>query len=90
MNTIPNLDGMTREDLMDFWKKYHRASRKDAEALVGDRRPGYTNIAATVANYACNKAVAMKCRLDGDIPAASVYELAADRCYESLPADLRW
>ena len=90
MNTIPNLDGMVREDLMDFWAKYHRASRKDAEALIGDRRPGYTNIAATVANYACNKAVAMKCRLDGDIGTALIYEDSAELCYERLPVDLRW
>jgi hypothetical protein len=89
-NTIPNLDGMVREDLMDFWKKYHRASRKDAEALIGDRRPGFTNIAATLANYACNKAVAMRCREEGDIPAATVYEQCCDLCYQRLPADLRW
>ena len=87
---VPNFDAMTREDLMEFWKKYHRASRKNAEALVGDRRPGYTNIAATVANYACNKAVAIRCRLEGDIQGALIYEHSADLCYDRLPADLRW
>jgi hypothetical protein len=88
--TIPNFDAMPKEELMAFWSKYHRASRKDAEALVGDRRPGYTNIAATIANYACNTAVAMGCRLRGDIQAAMLYEQSADMCYDSLPKDLRW
>lgn len=88
--TIPNFDAMAPDELMAFWSRYHRATRKDAAELVGDRRKGYTNIAATAANYACNKAVAMQCRLRGDIQAASIYEHAAELCYERLPPDLRW
>lgn len=87
---IPNFDGMTQGELMEFWSRYHRASRKDAEELVGDRRKGYTNIAAVVANYACNKAVAMTCRVKGDINAALIYEHSADLCYNQLPQDLKW
>ncbi len=87
---IPNFDAMTQEELMTFWSRYHRATRKDAEALVGDRRKGFTVIAAQLANYACNKAVAMSCRLRGDIQAAQVYEHATDLCYNALPQDLKW
>lgn len=88
---VPNLDdGLTQKELMLFWKRYSRASRADAERLIGDRRKGFTSIAATLANYACNKAVAMTCRLKGDINAASTYEQHAELCYERLPADLRW
>jgi len=87
---VPNLDAMDQDELWDFWKKFHRPSRKDAAWLVGDRRPGYTNFASTLANYACNKAVAMKCRLDGNIQGAECYESAAEICYKELPEDLKW
>lgn len=87
---VPNLDGMSERDLMAFWSRYHRPSRKDAADMVGDRRKGYTDICATLANYACNKAVAMACRRRGDVVAAGVYEHSAQLCYDRLPADLRW
>lgn len=90
MATIPRFDKMTRDELMAFWSRYHRPSRKDAEALVGDRRPGFTNVAAKIANYACNRAVAMGCREKGDATGAAVYEHSMKLCYEGVPADLRW
>ncbi len=89
-NRVPNFDAMTNAELMAFWKRYTRPTRKDAEALVGDRRPGFTNLSAKLANYACNKATAMTCRLKGDVRAASIYEAVCDRIYGELPADLRW
>lgn len=81
---------MNPGELMAFWKRYTRPTRRDAEALVGDRRPGFTNVAAKLANYACNKAVAIGCRAKGDVAAAEVYEHSADLCYDGLPPDLRW
>lgn len=89
-NNVPNLDAMSEDELMAFWNRFHRASRKDAEWLVGDRRKGFTLLAAALANYACNKAVAMKCRLNGNILGAQCYEHVAQLCYERLPEDLRW
>lgn len=90
MNTIPNLDCETQEALWAFWKRYARPTRKDAEALIGDRRKGFTVLASTLASYACNIAVAMECRERGDIQAAQIYEHAAQLCYDRLPEDLRW
>lgn len=90
MNTVPNLDCMPEDDLRAFWSKYHRASRKDAEALVGDRRKGFTTVAAALANYAINKAVAMGCREKGDIKGAEIYEHSCNLCYRRIPEDLRW
>jgi hypothetical protein len=90
MNTVPNLDCMPADELRAFCGRYHRASRKDAEALVGDRRKGFTTVAAALANYAINKATAMGCREKGDITAAHVYENACDLCYKRIPEDLRW
>ena len=88
--SVPNLDAMPEDELMAFWKRYHRSSRNDAEQLIGDRRRGFTVIAATLANYACNKSVAMTCRRKGDIQAALIYERIADLCYDRLPEDLKW
>lgn len=89
-NMVPNLDAMDQEELMKFWKRFHRPRRKEAAELIGDRRKGYTNLASLIAGYACNKAVAMGCREKGDIQAAQVYELHCDMTYERIPEDLRW
>jgi hypothetical protein len=75
---------------MEFWSRYHRPTRKDAEEIVGDRRPGYTNVTATLACYACNKAVAMEQRAKGNIASAEVYERHCDMVYDRLPEDLKW
>jgi len=80
---------MTEDELMAFWKRYHRASRRDAAELCGGRFPGYTNVAATAANYACNLAVAMSCRRRGDERAAQVYDHAAQIALEEIPTELR-
>lgn len=86
---IPDFKKMTREELMAFWSRYHRASRKDAEALVGDRRPGFTVQAARLANVACNTAVAMGCRADGDEVGAACYEHAVRLGMDGLDQDVR-
>ncbi len=67
-----------------------RPTRRDAEALVGDRRPGFTTISGSLAGYASNKATAMRCRERGDIQAALVYEKICELIHEKLPADLVW
>lgn len=87
---VPNLDAMPADDLMNFWLRYGRPSRKDAERLIGDRRRGFTTISGSLAGYASNKATAMRCRERGDIQAASIYETICERIYEGLPADCRW
>lgn len=90
MNTIPNFDSMSAEELMQFWKRYTRPTRKDAEALIGDRRKGFTTLCGALAAYACDKAVAIGCRLRGEIDTAMGYERSADMRYEALPDDLKW
>ncbi len=89
-NNVPNLDAMAEDDLMSFWSRYARPSRKDAESLIGDRRRGFTTLAGRLAGYASNKATAMACRRRGDIQAALIYEHICDSIYERLPADLQW
>lgn len=90
MNNVPNLDAMTSTELMAFWKRYHRPTRKDAAELIGDRRKGFTNLTSALAAYACAKACAMDLRLKGEIARATTYEEACDIAYDCLPEDLRW
>ena len=90
MSTVPNFDALTERELIAFWGRYHRASRKDAEALVGDRRKGFTTIAATLACYAIDKACAVGLRKEGKIAQAMTYEQGCDLAYDRLPEDLRW
>lgn len=85
-----NLDMLDSETAMAFWSIFHRPTRSDAELLVGDRRPGFTNIAAKLATYACNVAVAQNFRLAGNIDAALGYEAQNEWIYEALPEDCRW
>ena len=90
---VPNLDAMTTDDLMTFWRKYAlggRTRRVDAQELIGDRRPGYTGLARALANYASNRATAQRCRVRGNIVAALNYEHICQMIYDGLPADLRW
>lgn len=87
---IPNLDAMSRTDLLDFEHEYGRPNRAQAAYLIGDTRPGYTGLTKTIAGYAGNKAAAMYCRTKGDITGASVYERICDNIYDSLPTDLKW
>lgn len=83
-----NFHEMSADDLMAFWSRYSRASRADAAELVG-RFPGYTVAAADAANYACNLAVAKRCRERGDERAASCYDVAAELARESIPGAVR-
>ena len=87
---VPNLDAMTESDLMAFWSRYHRATRKDAADLIGDKRRGYIALAWLLAAYACDKACAMSLREKGEIARAMTYEHACDLRYERIPTDLRW
>lgn len=80
----PHFAKMTEEELMAFWARYHRASRKDAEQLIGDRRPGYIRLATAFANYACNVAVAKGCKRRGDLDGERIYKACARISQEKL------
>lgn len=79
----------SERQLMAFWSRYHRARRSDAEALLGSRFLGYTNVAASFANYACNLAVAMGCRASGKDLSAAIYDHAAQLSLDSIPLEHR-
>lgn len=89
-SNVPNLDGMSRQELIRFASRYEsNRNRAVAKALVGDR-PGYLQLARDLGHYARNKSVAMKERDEGRITSAEIYEKISDDIYRRLPADLRW
>jgi hypothetical protein len=86
-----NLDGFTSpNELLDFFSKYHRPTREDAEQLFGAKPTGYVRTAKDLANYAMNKAAAMRCRERGDVQTALSYESICERIYKALPDYARW
>jgi hypothetical protein len=88
--SVPNLDGMTEDELVAFWDKYHHGECREAFELIGDKRHGYIILAIDLANYALNKSTAMACSSLGRTAAAATYEWICNRIYRELPADLRW
>jgi hypothetical protein len=86
--TVPNLDTMTADELLTFWMTHQQGRR--AHHLFPDGGPGTRIATRQLANYASNKATAIRCRLTGNIDVALGYEQIADRIYKELPAWARW
>ena len=91
---MENLDSMTIEEVHAWAVKYTRNTCVKpitlARALFPNRPKGYVAAMHDTGNYAWNKYVAMRCRLQGDINAALMYESIADRIYSKLPDFARW
>jgi hypothetical protein len=75
---------------MHFWSVWQYPTRNGAELLFDGRHKGYMRAAKDVANYAANKAAAMRCRLSGDVQTALMYEGICNRIYDKLPSYARW
>lgn len=88
--SIPNLDCLTCGELMDFWFKYNKPKRKEAQELIGDKRKGYIRITQNLAYYALNKGTAINCRLNGQINVAAMYERICETLYANIPNNLKW
>lgn len=90
---VPNFDAMAPSELWAFWKLCGMSggiSWSVARAIFPDRPKNYVTIASHLKNYACNKAVAMKLRGEGNINTALTYETICDRIYDGLPSWARW
>ena len=87
--TLPQLDSLGEDGLMTFWHVYHRAGPNLALHLFGERFPGYTTAAGSLAGYASNRATAMVCAARGDEHAADVYNSIASNIAKRLPAQAR-
>lgn len=90
---VPNLDAMTQDELWQFWQDGGMSggpSHTFARQIFPDRPKNYVNTAGDLKHYACNKAVAMKLRLEGAIDRALAYEQICDAIYDRLPEWARW
>lgn len=85
----PNFDAMDPDELLEFWNKWHRPTKKAAVEFTGVRKDA-RKIMETLANYAVNKSCAVRLRVEGNINGATIYEHSCDLCYNQLPADVRW
>jgi hypothetical protein len=80
-----NLDSMTAPalwNLHDAIRIHPRLTARELHTTVSAAR--------TLANYAANKAVAMKLRAAGSISEAKKYEAICERLYSELPSSLKW
>lgn len=85
---VPNLDAMSKDELMHFW--FHHQRGRGARVLFPQGGKGTRTATSDLACYASNKATAMACRLRGEIAIALQYEAIADRVYDRLPAWAQW
>lgn len=92
------LDGMINldcystdsDELLQWWSRYSVNQRTRGAELFPDRPAGYVRATRDLANYAANKATAMKCRAFGDIGSAQMYESICERIFAGLPSYARW
>ncbi len=85
--SLPKFSEMTENELTNFWRKYHRASRTEAAELVGPRW-NRVDVAATLAAYALDVACVKKLRREGHDDRAEIYERSAKIRLDTLPSDL--
>lgn len=89
-NSIPNLDTMTRPELMAFHRKYNSVSHADAADLIGDNPRGYCKAVHSLAYYAWTRAALITAQEQGDQNAITRHTEAMDYCRNKLPAFARW
>lgn len=82
-NTVPNLDSMQSDELMEFWMRHQRG--RGYKLLFPTGGKGTRIATGDLAAYAANAATARSCRLRGDIRAALIYERICDNIYSDLP-----
>ena len=82
------LDALSRECLLAFWAANHRATRRQAKLLVGERRDAAYCVQA-LSNYASNRAAQLLCRELNDDNGVAIYERCADLSKARLPESLR-
>lgn len=90
MDSVPNLDGMSKDELMSFWAGINKHPKQRAKELFPTMPNGYVKTTKHLASYAANKSAAIHCRLTGAIKGAICYEGICERIYSSLPDYAKW
>ena len=81
-----DLDTSDPEELMAFWLITYHHPIATGRILFPERPDRYVAATTSLGLYASNKATAIRCRLQGDISTAQMYEGICDRIYSRLPA----
>ena len=89
-NGIPNLDGMTAEELRVFTASVWTNTNAVAIELFWSDRSDYLEAVDDLASYAMSKRNAMLLRAAGNIPEALRIEARCDEKYNALPKWARW
>lgn len=85
---VPNFNGMDYESLLAFWATHQRG--RGYKEFFPHGGKGSKRVTNDLANYAANKATAMKLRESGEIQRALVYESIAENIYKSFPSVVKW
>ena len=89
-NNVPNLDALDISELWSIYNDIREFPWKTARKFFPTRPIGYIKAIESLSYYTANKATAMKCRLDGKIATALIYESICDTIYGRLPEWARW
>lgn len=87
---VPNFDGMSEQELIEFANKYDVCPSDLAADIFPDRPVWYISAAHSLAEYAYHKAHAMNYRKKGQINDALYFEKKCDEIYNQLPEYARW
>jgi hypothetical protein len=88
-----NPETMEKDDLMALWRLTDGARPvAAARKFFGEPpyRRGYVKVFKNLGAYACNKAVAVGLRSEGQIMSAQEYEQICEGIYRNLPAWAKW
>lgn len=86
---LPDLDGMTRDELIQFAAKTRR-DIADFDPALFEGRDSVLAVTERLAQYAATKANAMLLRATGYIPDALRLEGKCETIYQQLPSWARW
>ena len=87
---VPNLDGMTREELLAFIDRAWADMNSTSIELFGDDDFNHMEAVDDLTSYAMSKRNAMILRASGNIPEALRLEARCDEKYQDLPKWARW
>lgn len=85
-----DLESQDKDQLMVIYDTIRNNPVKVARQQFPKRPRGFVTVTKDLGHYACNRAVAINCRLKGEIQTAQIYETICDQIYDRLPQWARW
>lgn len=87
---LSSIETLTPSQLWTLWGETHKPTPDQARRFFGCASKAHVKYLQSIADYACNKAVSMTHRAEGNVNAALPYERTMRICYMDLPEHLRW